>query len=490
LTDLAEPPAAPSAATPRRTGRALPTLPLLVAGCFALAALSLLLPSVPTQDSWSWIVWGREVAQLNLDTLGGSSWKPLPVLFTTIFSFFGDAAPALWIIVSRAGALMALVFAYRIGTRLAGRTAGIVAAVALAGADWLRYVAHGNVEPLSVGLVLGAVDRAQESHPLQAVVLGALAALGRPELWPFVVAYGLYVMWRRQARWFAVVPLLLIVPALWLGGDWWGSGDPFHGSTQASGFKERQLAATKALKKKRLTDPSIEIPPPPSFGNTVDLGRAILVLPVEIAALAGLLFAVWRRHRATLVLAGGAAALIVLVGLMSELGYGGSPRFLFPALALVCVLAGVGVECVLRAVGGGRRALAVGVVLLAATTPFAVKRVQFDAERVDDISLRADLQDGLDHAIESAGGPGVVLKAGHPRVNGSFGHQLAWRLKLPMRAVGPLRYPAVIVAGPSTRVSPSGAPRVPESPHVRTRELASVDGWTITAVRKVRGPKR
>ncbi len=63
LERLAPPPetadAAPAPARPWR---------LLVLGCLALAALSLLLPSVPTYDPWAWIIWGREVAHLDLVT--------------------------------------------------------------------------------------------------------------------------------------------------------------------------------------------------------------------------------------------------------------------------------------------------------------------------------------------------------------------------------------------------------------------------------------
>src|SRR3954466_4488878 len=126
LTEIADRQAALPAATQRRN-RAVPTLPLLVLGCFALAALSLAGPSVPTQDSWSWIVWGREVAHLSLDTTAGSSWKPLPVLFTTPFSLFGDIAPELWLVVARAGGLLAILFAYRIAARLAGPPLGVAA---------------------------------------------------------------------------------------------------------------------------------------------------------------------------------------------------------------------------------------------------------------------------------------------------------------------------------------------------------------------------
>jgi hypothetical protein len=69
---------------------------LLVGACLALGFLSLALPSTPTYDPWSWILWGREVLHGDLVTESGPSWKPLPVLFTVPFSLFGDAAPYLW----------------------------------------------------------------------------------------------------------------------------------------------------------------------------------------------------------------------------------------------------------------------------------------------------------------------------------------------------------------------------------------------------------
>jgi hypothetical protein len=67
----------------------------LAAASLALAAVSLLLPWALAFDPWSWLVWGREVTRLELDTAGGPSWKPLPVVATTILTLAGGAAPAL-----------------------------------------------------------------------------------------------------------------------------------------------------------------------------------------------------------------------------------------------------------------------------------------------------------------------------------------------------------------------------------------------------------
>src|SRR4051794_41780986 len=108
--------------------------------------------------------------------MSGSSWKPLPVLFTAPFSVFGDAAPQLWILVVRAGALLAVLFAFRVASRLAGTAAGVVAAGAVALAAWARYVAPGNLRPLSAAPGLVGGRRPPGGHPPPAMVFGAPAA--------------------------------------------------------------------------------------------------------------------------------------------------------------------------------------------------------------------------------------------------------------------------------------------------------------------------
>ena len=95
---------------------------LIIAGCLAISALTLIYPSTPTYDPWAWILWGREIAHLDLVTEGGPSWKPFPIFFTVPFSFFGqDLAPYLWLWVARAGGLFGCVMAYRVAYRLERR---------------------------------------------------------------------------------------------------------------------------------------------------------------------------------------------------------------------------------------------------------------------------------------------------------------------------------------------------------------------------------
>jgi len=65
----------------------------LIGVALVVGAVSLLIPSTPSYDPWAWIVWGREIVHVNLQTTGGPSWKPLPVIFTTLFAPFGRPNP-------------------------------------------------------------------------------------------------------------------------------------------------------------------------------------------------------------------------------------------------------------------------------------------------------------------------------------------------------------------------------------------------------------
>jgi hypothetical protein len=314
-------------------------------------------------------------------------------------------------------------------------------------------------------------------------VLGLLAALGRPELFPFLLVYAIWALRRREANLAAMVALLLVVPVLWLGGDWWGAGDPFYGSSKAAGFSERQTHRTEAVKRKHAAEKGLTASAQPSFGNTLKGGSNILMIPVELLALVGIVLAYRRRRRDVLVLAAGAALLILVVALMVPLGYGGSPRFMFPAAAVVCVLAGLGVAWLLEIARTRARMAAVGAALIAVTVPFAVIRAGTDRDRIHDVRLRTQLQDNLDRAVSQAGGGTRVRALGHPRINPSFAHQLAWDLDVHQDEVGPLRYPAVIFQGPQTRVSPGAKPRVPRF-GVTSKRIAAVGGWKAFSVTK------
>ena len=178
-----------------------------IAICLALGALSLFLPSEPSFDPWAWMIWGREILFLDLDTRGGPSWKPLPVMVMVVFaplSKINDGIPPdLWLVIARAGGLLALYMAFRLAGRLAGGPravrygAGVLAAVALLLTPrWLRYLAHGNEAPVAIFFLLWAIERHLDKRRDHAVILAFLACLLRPEVAPFVGAYGAYLVWK------------------------------------------------------------------------------------------------------------------------------------------------------------------------------------------------------------------------------------------------------------------------------------------------------
>ena len=202
----------------------------LCGGCVALAVASLALPSAPSFDPWAWLVFGKELATPGpgFSTVAHTGWKPLAVLFTAPLSLAGSAAPSLWLVVVRVAGLAALTLAFRLAARAGGAIAGVLAALALlAGSDWLRYLSAGNVEPLVVALMLGAIELHLAPAAGSAFLLVALAGLARPEVWLLVIAYAAYLLLSERRWW----PLALGIPgmfALWIVPDWLGSGDLLH----------------------------------------------------------------------------------------------------------------------------------------------------------------------------------------------------------------------------------------------------------------------
>ena len=206
---LRRPGAAPSAdgpcsARPRpAAGRRGMAIRWVLLVCLALSALTLLFPSTPTYDPWAWLLWGREILHLDLVTDGGPSWKPLPVMFNVPFSIFGvEAAPYLWLWIARAGALLALAMSFRLARRLVGRgAAGVVAGVFAAAFllttyQYVRDSALGNSEALLAALFLWAFERHLDGRRDHALYLGLACALLRPEVWPFLGLYGLWLFVR------------------------------------------------------------------------------------------------------------------------------------------------------------------------------------------------------------------------------------------------------------------------------------------------------
>jgi hypothetical protein len=407
----------------------------LLAACLALAGLSLFLPSEPSYDPWAWLVWGREIAHGDLDTTGGSSWKPLPVVFTVLFSPFSaldDSIPAaLWMVVARTGSLLALVLAFRLASRLAGGGAvgavgGVVAALTLfLLPDWLQFSAHGSEAPWAVALMLWAICRHLDGRRDHAFVLGVLACLLRPELAPFLGLYALWI-WRAEPRLrLLVAGSLALSAAAWIVPEWIGSGNPLDGGRQATSEPVWSLSHAER-----------------PWLSALELVHDHAGLLVELLALAALGWALFARKLAPVLLAAVAVGGVALFAVMTQAGFSGNPRYVLPALTLGCVLAGVGASRVLVAAGSlaPRPAAAFGaataaVALALAGAPFLDNRVERLRDEAREVGVRMDMHRDLAQAVEQVGGATAVTALGTATTNRAFHSRLAWELKVPLSSV-------------------------------------------------------
>ncbi len=407
----------------------------LIAACAALAGLSLLLPSEASYDQWAWLVWGREALALELDTTGGPSWKPLPVALAAVVApldALGSAVPpALWMVVARTGALLALVFAFRLARRLTGPglpgiAAGAVAALALAlTPDAYQFAAHGSEAPLAVALMLWAIERHLDGKPAHALVLGTLGCLLRPELFLFLAPYAAWAFWTKPGLRPLTAGLMLLLPLAWLVPDWLGSGNPIDGAEQARSEPFWSLSHHESPWKRATL----------RVHNHVGPLSELLTLVAAAVAL-------WRRQAAVLALGVAAGAEVALYVAMTEAGFSGNPRYVLPALALFCVLAGVGAGRLAQAAEAlagrlGSRlaplgaALAVALIGLTALPQLdrSIGRVRLEAREV---RVRMAVHAELERALELAGGAELVNRYGPATTNRALQPHLAWELGRPL----------------------------------------------------------
>jgi hypothetical protein len=389
------------------------------AGAALAGAASLALPATLGYDAWAWTVWGRQLAHLDLATTAGPSFKPLPVLALAPLSVLGGATPVVWMGLMRACAALSLLLAYRVGARLAGPLAGAVAALSLAlSADLYRTALLGSAEPALIALTLGAVDRHMAGRRDWALVLVALAGLIRPEAWVVLGAYGLYLWVREPGLRPLAAAAVVLPPALWLGLDWIGSGDPLHASSTATSATEGSAANASV--------PAFEV---------VRRAADAVIVPTLVLAAVGLVAAARRRDRAVLSLAALALGWIAIVAILAEVGFTGTRRYLAAPAAALCVVAGVGLAWLLEAVDERRARLALAGAIAALSLVPAFLRAREDARMLSVARSQADQRDELRRAVARAGGRAAVLRAGRPAINPWLQTTLAWDLDVALSGV-------------------------------------------------------
>jgi hypothetical protein len=397
---------------------------LVVVGvCVAVAIATLATPAAITYDAWAWLSWGREISNGTLDTTAGPSWKPLPVLVTTLLPVTGGAAPVIWLVLTRVFGLLVLVFAYRVAARFAGWVAGAVAvALVLITPDldprYLRLLLEGHTATLTALLTLAAIDFHLGRRRVVAFLLVLALALDRPEAWPFLLLYGLWLFRHEpRLRWLVGVGVLL-VPALWFGVDWWGSGSPLHGADAA------QVSATDDGR----------------LGTAFMRVGQMVTEPAFLLAAVALGFAQRRRAKSLYVIAAIAVGWSALVVAMTaQFGYAALSRFFLPAAVIVCVLAGIGTVWLWQWLAPRISWVLATVLLVALFAPFVAVRAAGVPEVFREVEARQQLMDGLDTAIDAAGGRDAVVGCGRVAIDdlGIPAVALAYKLDVPMGEIQP-----------------------------------------------------
>lgn len=473
----AERPLVTPLALPRPLGRHAAAIAVV-----ALAALSLLLPSSPTYDPWAWIIWGREILHLDLSTVEGPSWKPLPVLLTTPFALTGDLAPDLWLFVARAGALAGVVVVFRLAGRLGGGIAGGAAAAgAYALAPWtIRNAALGNSEGLLVALALGAVERHLAGRPRAAFALGLGAALLRPEVWPFLGLYGLWLLWRAPALRALVAAGFASLPLLWLLPELWGSGDLLRAMHRAQTPRPDSAAFADDPARAVLDQFSLMLTP------AVWAGLALLALGLALLHRRG---PSATERRAALALLGTAVLWVAEVTFMtSDGGFSGNSRYLVVPAAVLMVLAGTGVGWALRAAGlRGAGAPAIVLAVLAGAA-FALPSLDRLDPTLDAVGYQARLTGELGTAIARSGGAGAVLACGDPYAGPFQVPAVAWELRVHIDRIQlEPAAPAVVFRARNRRHEPPGPPLDALGGEDGVRTLAATPLWRVVGTC---GPRR
>ena len=437
-----------------------------VASAVALLVLSTLIvlwaKTRPGFDPYGWLVWGRQTVAGNLNTNAAPSWKPLPYLFTAPFGLFGHYQLWLWMITSLAVSLAGAVFAGRIAYRLTARNAvagerwpayvaAAFAALALLGlSSYWHYMLSSQSDPMIVTLCLAAIDCHLSGRYRWAYTAGALAALGRPEVWLFL---GLYTIWAwlrvPSMRWLVAVEIVIVI-LLWFGIPALTSRTPFVAASNALGSGRR-------LRSDRVFG---------TVGRFLDLNTLIL----ELTALGAVVLAAVRRDRVTLALAVGICAWVIVEVAFSLHGWPGLGRYMYEPAGVLVALAGAGIGALLAE---GRRVsrvaawagIALAAVIVLALVPPALSRARSEHRDIRQQRVRTAEIGKLTGVISRFGGPARFKPCGEPLTRLEYQTILAWNLHVNVATVGYKYEPAIH----------SGRPIVLFTP-------VSTGGWRVQAL--------
>jgi hypothetical protein len=427
--------------------------PVLAVGVLLLGistALVLWARTRPGFDPYGWLVWGHQTISGSLDTNAAPSWKPFPYVFAVPYALFGHYELWLWMITSVAVSLSGVVFAGAVAYRLtvdpadvgsiatspggelaaprryAASVAAVVAGAALLGiADYSHYILSYQSDPMIVALCLGAVYWHLSGRHRWAFVFGALAALGRPEVWPFLAAYTVWA-WRAvpSMRWLLAAGVVAVL-LLWFGVPALTSRSPFVAASNAMG-SGRRLHSNRVFG---------------TIGRFVELQEA----GIWLAALLAVGLAARRRERTALALAAGVVAWVVIEVAFALHGWPGLGRYMFEAAGVAMALAGAAVGRVLvhapaKFTWAGA---AVAAAIVISLVPTAISRARVEHRDLRVQRARTTQVNRLAGVVSRYGGPARFRPCGEPLTRLEYQTVLAWTLRRNVVRIGFKYGPAI-----------------------------------------------
>jgi hypothetical protein len=394
----------------------------------------------PGYDPYGWLVWGYQTLHGTLDLAGAPSWKPLPYLFTVPYALAGRFSLWLWMVTAVSVSLAGCVFVGRIAHRVIVQTiadpteradgvayASLIAAVVAAGAllaieDYMHYILSAQSDPMIVTFCLAAIDCHLCGRRRWAFWLGVLGSLGRPEAWPFLGIYSIWLWFKVPSSRWMLAAGWGVIAFMWFGIPWITNGRP-----NIAGQLARH--SPRALRDNKIT-------------GTIGRFTELQFLPIWLAAIAATALAALRRNRFVLVLAAGTLVWVIVEIAFALHGFPALPRYMFEAGGVVAVLAGVGAGWSLLVLPtlNPRIPRSAGVVIVAALAvsllPGLVNRVRAEHHDLTHERGRATEIAWLATTIDGLGGYQRVRACGEPVTTVEFASTLAWLTHLDVDLVG------------------------------------------------------
>lgn len=410
-------------------------------------AIVLLTGMTPSFDAYGWLVWGHQLLYGNLNLNSAPSWKPLMIVFTLPMSLFGgDTPPRLLSIAMVAGTLAMAPFAGRIVYRLmlgarapigerrvraAAWIGALFAAVGVLGMQGYGLPLHlsppqslwrlsfiADSDPLCAAIVLAAVDAHLSRRPRLAYVLLFCAGLNRPEAWPFLFLYGIYLLWRVPGSRTLVIGGWIVTLIAWYLPTAVAAKSIF----QASKLDQGKAVAIKG-------EPVLPV-----------LRRWLTYYewPMQAAAALGIVVGLVRRDGRVIVLTAATALWLVVEMAFAAHGFSAVARYMIEPAAVMIVVAGYGIAQALA--GPGERSprawrwtaglagplLALG--LIVGVGFFLHLRERRVRDLVPAVRNFGVVKRHMSEAIAKAGGPKAILACGPPAALNGFQTQLAWSM--------------------------------------------------------------